>query len=114
VARELVVGDLRVQSLERKDGRWHTIVGPEGLVHQEADGFLGTLEPGTSRTYAYLLVDHLRWLEREHLSLDAVALCDLERYRPPGSFQRKNTALLYPCRSAAMSAPWPETDPARL
>jgi integrase len=80
VARELVVGDLRVQSLERKDGRWHTIVGPKGLVYQEADGFLGALEPGTSRTYAYLLVDHLRWLERERLSLDAVALRDLERY----------------------------------
>ncbi|OLZ43170.1 integrase [Amycolatopsis coloradensis] len=80
MARKLVVGDLRVQSLERKDGRWHTIVGPDGLVRQEADGFLRMLEPGTSRTYAYLLVDHLRWLEREQLSLSAVALRDLERY----------------------------------
>lgn len=75
-----MVGDLRVQSLERKDGWWHTIVGPDGLVHPEADGFLRTLEPGTSRTYAYLLVDHLRWLERERLSLVAVSLRDLERY----------------------------------
>lgn len=78
--RELVVGDLRVQPLERRDGWWHTIVRPDGLVHREADGFLRALEPGTSRTYAYLLVDHLRWLERERLSPAAVALRDLERY----------------------------------
>ncbi|MCA1704684.1 MAG: tyrosine-type recombinase/integrase [Actinobacteria bacterium] len=76
----LVVGDLRVQSLERRDGRSHTIVRPDGTVHREADGFLRTLEPGTLRTYAYLLVDHLRWLERECLSLVAVSLRDLERY----------------------------------
>jgi integrase len=38
------------------------------------------LELGTDRTYAYLLVDHLRWLERECLLLDAVSLRDLERY----------------------------------
>jgi integrase len=80
VVQKLVVGDLRVQPLDRKDGRWHTIVLPDGGVHGEADGFLRTLEPGTSRTYAYLLVDHLRWLERERLSLDVVSLADLERY----------------------------------
>jgi len=32
------------------------------------------------RTYAYLLVDHLRWLERECLALGGVTLRDLERY----------------------------------
>lgn len=80
MARELVVGDLRVQSLGRRGGRVHTIVCADGAVHQEADGFLRTLEPGTSRTYAYLLVDHLRWLERECLSLAVVSLRDLERY----------------------------------
>jgi hypothetical protein len=32
---------------------------------------------GTQRTYTYLLVDHLRWLERECLSLDKVVLRDL-------------------------------------
>src|SRR6266536_3801137 len=82
MARRLVVGDLRVQDLQRKDGRrsW-TIVWPEGTVHQEADRFLRTREgSGTQRTYAYLLVDHLRWLERECLPLDRVALRDLERY----------------------------------
>ena len=35
---------------------------------------------GTQRTYAYLLVDHLRWLDRECLALDRVGLRDLQRY----------------------------------
>ncbi|GAT69510.1 integrase [Planomonospora sphaerica] len=34
----------------------------------------------TQRTYAYSLVDHLRWLEREALEFGAVTLMDLERY----------------------------------
>jgi integrase len=38
------------------------------------------LEPGTDRTYVFVLVDHLRWLERECLTLDRVSLLDLERY----------------------------------
>jgi integrase len=81
VGRELVVGDLRVQPLRRGDGTWwHTILWPDGAVHREADRFLRTLEGGTDRTYAYLLVDHLRWLERECLPLEAVSLRDLERY----------------------------------
>lgn len=77
----LVIGDLRVQPLDRKDGsRAYTIVWPEGRVHREADRFLRTLEPGTDRTYAYLLVDHLRWLERECLALETVTLRDVQRY----------------------------------
>lgn len=81
MVQRLVVGDLRVQSLTRMRGlRSHTIVGSGGSVHQEADRFLRTLEPGTDRTYAYLLVDHLRWLERECLVLDTVSLRDLQRY----------------------------------
>lgn len=82
MARRVVVGDLRVQQIVRQEGRraW-TIVWPEGAVHREADGFLGRHEgSGTQRTYAYLLVDHLRWLERECLALDRVGLRDLERY----------------------------------
>jgi integrase len=82
VARRLVVGDLRVQRIERRDGRraW-TIVWPEGVEHVEADRFLRVHEgSGTQRTYAYLLVDHLRWLDRECLALDGVTLRDLERY----------------------------------
>ena len=65
-----------------RDGRrsW-TIVWPEGTEHREADRFLRQHDgSGTQRTYAYLLVDHLRWLERECLTLDAVTLRDLERY----------------------------------
>ncbi|WP_026151688.1 tyrosine-type recombinase/integrase [Streptomyces prunicolor] len=82
MARQVVVGDLRVQQIERKDGRrsW-TIVWPEGTVHAEADRFLRLHDgSGTQRTYAYLLVDHLRWLERECLAFAAVQLRDLERY----------------------------------
>ncbi|MDO0909384.1 hypothetical protein QQM39_00445 [Streptomyces sp. DT2A-34] len=82
MVRHLVVGDLRVQQIERKDGRrsW-TIVWPEGTVHAEADRFLRLHDgSGTQRTYAYLLVDHLRWLERECLTFAEVQLRDLERY----------------------------------
>lgn len=51
-------------------------------MHEEADRYLRRYdgEPGTQRTYAYLLVDHLRWLEREALALDVVTLQDLVRY----------------------------------
>ena len=50
-------------------------------MHVEADRFLRSHDgSGTQRTYAYLLVDHLRWLDRECLALDAVTLRDLERY----------------------------------
>jgi integrase len=82
VARRVVVGDLRVQQIQRRGGwRSWTIVWPEGTVHQEADGFLRVHDgSGTQRTYAYLLVDHLRWLERECLALEKVGLRDLERY----------------------------------
>ena len=82
MTRQIVIGQLRVQKLTRKDGRrsW-TIVWPEGTVHDEADRFLRRHDgSGTQRTYAYLLVDHLRWLDRECLGLDAVTLRDLERY----------------------------------
>ena len=82
VARRVVIGDLRVQQINRSNGRrsW-TIVWPEGTEHAEADRFLrGHEGSGTQRTYAYLLVDHLRWLERECLTLDQVVLRDLERY----------------------------------
>lgn len=78
-----VVGALRVQEVLLGGGRcsW-TIVWPDGAVHEEADRYLRRYEgePGTQRTYAFLLVDHLRWLEREALPLDSVSLRDLERY----------------------------------
>ncbi|WP_224282311.1 tyrosine-type recombinase/integrase [Streptomyces sp. LS1784] len=73
---------MRVQQIERKGGlRSWTILWPEGTVHVEADRFLQQYDgSGTQRTYAYLLVDHLRWLERECLAFSAVQLLDLERY----------------------------------
>ena len=55
VARRVVVGDLRVQQIDGRDGRrsW-TIVWPEGTEHAEADRFLRRHEgSGTQRTYAY-------------------------------------------------------------
>ena len=82
MARQVVIGQLRVQKLTRRDGlRSWTIVWPEGTVHGEADRFLRRHDgSGTQRTYAYLLVDHLRWLDRECLGVEAVTLRDLERY----------------------------------
>ncbi|WP_326810845.1 hypothetical protein OIE62_26075 [Streptomyces scopuliridis] len=58
MARRVVVGDLRVQQIDRKDGRrsW-TIVWPEGSLHTEADRFLRVHDgSGTQKTYAYYLV----------------------------------------------------------
>ncbi|MGC4808903.1 tyrosine-type recombinase/integrase [Micromonospora sp. DT228] len=72
-----------MQEVRRGDGRRScTIVWPEGAVHDEADRYLRRYdgEPGTQRTYAFLLVDHLRWLQREELAFEAVTLRDLERY----------------------------------
>src|SRR6266571_2656438 len=83
MGRTPVVGMLRVQEILLSGARrsW-TIVWPDGGVHEEADRYLRRYErePGTQRTYAFLLVDHLRWLEREALTLDSVTLRDLERY----------------------------------
>ncbi|WP_233518265.1 hypothetical protein [Streptomyces corynorhini] len=54
---------------------------PEETVHAEADRFLRLRDgSGTQRTYSYLLVDHLRWPERECLALAEVQLRYLERY----------------------------------
>src|SRR5260370_7288785 len=76
-----VIGDLRVQHVDGRRGRSFTIVWPEGRVHEEADRFLRAHDgSGTQRTYAYYLVDHLRWLERECLAFGDVQLRDLERY----------------------------------
>jgi integrase len=78
----MVIGDLRVQSMVRAGGgRSYTIVWPDGAVHEEADGFLRLSEgTGTQKTYAYYLVDHLRWREREGLASESVTLRDLHRY----------------------------------
>lgn len=81
MGQRLVIGDLRVQQINCKRGRSFTIVHPEGMVHEQADRFLQVHEgSGTQRTYAYLLVDHLRWLERDCRALESVTLRDLQRY----------------------------------
>lgn len=77
----LALGMIRVQELVRGDGRVSfTILRADGQVDGMVDGFLRGCQGGTARTYAYLLVDHLRWLEFEGLSLDSVRLADLRRY----------------------------------
>jgi hypothetical protein len=74
-----VLGDIRVQQVRRGDGRRSfLIVLPDSKVYEEPDGFLRECEGGTDRTYAYLLVDHLRWLESEGLPLRLVKLADLQ------------------------------------
>nr|WSS66829.1 hypothetical protein OG491_00135 [Streptomyces sp. NBC_01175] len=50
-------------------------------MDEESDGFLRTYEGrGTQKTYAYVLVDHLRWRVREGLSTANIRLLDLHRY----------------------------------
>lgn len=77
-----VTGELRVQHMVRAGGRRsYTIVCPDGTVHAEADSFLRLTDgSGTQKTYAYYLVDHLRWREREGLATAALTLRDLHRY----------------------------------
>jgi len=58
---------------DRAEGRTAVVDDPwpEGTVHREADRFLRLHDSsGTQRTYAYYLVDYLRWLERECLAFD--------------------------------------------
>lgn len=79
--RSPVIGDLRVQEVVSGTGRVsYTILHDDGQVHRLADRFLRTCNGGTDRTYGYLLVDHLRWLEFEALTCEKVALRDLHRY----------------------------------
>lgn len=78
VGGRLVVGELRVQEVVRGDGRVsYTVVDTDCSVVAEADGFLRACGAGTDRTYAYVLVDHLRWLRFAGLDTGAVSLEDL-------------------------------------
>ncbi|MFE6031511.1 hypothetical protein [Streptomyces niveus] len=80
--RTLSVGQLRVQSVLHGDGRdAYTIFDSVRGVHGGADRYpSGYACTGSDRTYAYLLVDHLRWLEYEGLTPEDVGFGDLERY----------------------------------
>lgn len=76
-----VIGNFRVQEIARGDGRReYTIMTPDGLICPGPDQFLRTCAGGTDRSYAYLLVDHLRWLADQGLTTDAVSLRELARY----------------------------------
>ncbi|AYN43304.1 integrase [Streptomyces dangxiongensis] len=78
----VVLGDLRVQVLERAGGgRSYTVVWPDCTVDAEADSYLRPFEgSGSQKTYAYSLVDHLRWRIREGLSTETITMRDLHRY----------------------------------
>ncbi|MFC9674463.1 integrase [Streptomyces sp. NPDC056949] len=78
----VVLGDLRVQVLKRSGGiRSYTIVRADCSVVEEADSYLRMFEgSGSQKTYAYALVDHLRWRAREGLTTETTGLLDLKRY----------------------------------
>ncbi|WP_393096907.1 hypothetical protein [Streptomyces sp. LN325] len=81
VGGRLVVGQLRVQEIARGDGRvCYTIMDTDCTLVAEADGFLRTCAAGTDRTYAYVLVDHLRWLRFAGVTVESVSLEDLRHY----------------------------------
>jgi integrase len=85
-----------VQTVEHRDGQQSYLVldVAAGVVHRRADRFLARFKEGTQRTYAYHLVDHLRWLARYGYREETVtaeelgrylALCGTERAGPLGS-----------------------------
>lgn len=77
----MVIGETRVQAIVRADGRRaYTIVRADGSLDVTADGFLRAHSAGTARTYAYLLVDHFRWLPFDGLGPETATVRDLKRY----------------------------------
>ncbi|KKC00358.1 recombinase XerC [Mycolicibacter arupensis] len=49
-------------------------------IHTRSDRWLRTFSEGTQRTYAYHLVDHLRWLKAVNASEESVGVDELRRY----------------------------------
>jgi integrase len=87
--------DLHVQLVNHRDGRRSYVVLDFGMgsVHRRADKFLSSFGEGTQRTYAYHLVDHLRWLAANDYHEDSItiqyllrylALCGAHHYGPLG------------------------------
>jgi len=74
--------DLRVQVVRHRDGRRSYVVldVATGSVHTRADWFLAPFSEGTQRTYAYHLIDHLRWLVATSRVEDTLTIADLKRY----------------------------------
>lgn len=79
----LVLEDLRVQKIRRADGSWSfSILWPDYTTDEEAESYLRIYEgSGSQETYAYYLVDHLRWRIREGLNTETITLRDLQRYQ---------------------------------
>jgi len=79
--REGSLDDLRVQQVGHRDGRRSYIIRDvaNGAVHARADRYLASFDEGTQRTYAYHLVDHLRWLASTGYAEDTVRFEDLRR-----------------------------------
>ncbi|MFC8406572.1 tyrosine-type recombinase/integrase [Streptomyces griseoincarnatus] len=75
--------DLRVQKIRRADGSWSfSILWPDYTADEEAESYLRGYEgSGSQQTYAYYLVDHLRWRIREGLTTETITLQDLQRYQ---------------------------------
>ena len=80
--RDGSLDDLRVQQVRHRDGRRSYIIRDvaNGAVHARADRYLASFDEGTQRTYAYHLVDHLRWLASTGYAEDTVRFEDLRRY----------------------------------
>ena len=74
--------DLRVQEARHPDGRRSYLIRDlaERAIHERADRFLAGFNEGTQRTYAYHLVDHLRWLAGTGLTEETIQFADLRRY----------------------------------
>ena len=74
--------DIRVQLVNHRGGQRSYLVldVASGSVHSRADKFLSSFGEGTQRTYAYHLVDHLRWLAVNGYREDSIRIQDLMRY----------------------------------
>ncbi|MGW1658380.1 tyrosine-type recombinase/integrase [Streptomyces atratus] len=81
--KNLVLEDLRVQRIRGADGSWSfSILRPDCTADDEAESYLRISEgSGSQATYAYYLVDHLRWRIREGLTTETTTLQDLQRYQ---------------------------------
>jgi integrase len=73
---------LRVQVVNHRGGHRSFVVldVESGAVHRRAERFLAGFGEGTQRTYAFHLVDHLRWLAAYGYGEDTVGIADLRRY----------------------------------
>jgi len=74
--------DIRVQLVNHRGKQRSYLVldVASGSVHNRADKFLSAFCEGTQRTYAYHLVDHLRWLAVNGYFEDSITIHNLLRY----------------------------------